>query len=69
MPDQTYPKELYRNNHYRVVQGPEEDREFQSKGWSDTKDAEQKYVVHTSGILEDIPEPKRGPGRPPKNEV
>lgn len=69
--DQTYPKELYRNNHYRVVFGPEEDRAFQDQGWKEQKTPGQEYVVYHSGIPENIPGEKRGPGRPksdPKEE-
>ena len=57
--DNTYPKELYRNNHYRVVFGPEEDRDLQGKGWSEQKDSDQKYVAFNSGVPENIPDEKR----------
>lgn len=63
-----YPKELYRNNWYRVVFGPEEEGQFVALGWSETKDPERKYVVYHSGIPEEIPEapepPKKRRGRP-----
>lgn len=54
--DTTYPKEIYRNNHRRVVFGVEEDRDFQTKGWSETRDPEQQYVGFDSGIPENLPE-------------
>lgn len=65
-----YPKEVYRNNHYRVVWGPEEDAALKAKGWSDDMDRDRAdYVVYHSGIPEEVPEPeKRGPGRPRKAE-
>lgn len=61
----TYPIELYRNNHYRVVWGPEEDRALQAEGWVERKTAGQQYVAYNSGIPETE---RRGPGRPKKVE-
>jgi hypothetical protein len=49
-----YPKELYRNNWYRVVFSGEEERQFVALGWSETKNPDQKYVVYHSGIPEDV---------------
>lgn len=72
MTNRTYPAELYRNNHYRVVHGPEEDRDCQAKGWKEEKTEGQEYVANTSGIPEDVPEEtpaKRAPGRPKKKET
>jgi len=66
-----YPKELFRNNHYRVVFGPEEEAEFKAKGWKAERVEGQKYVGFDSGIPEDVPEEapeRRRPGRPKKTE-
>lgn len=69
--DRTYPKELFRNNHYRVVFGPEEDVAFQAKGWKEERDPNQKYIANTSGIPEDFPEGEEPTkrGRPKKTEA
>ena len=70
MDKEFYPKEMYRNNHYRVVHSGEEQRKMEGLGWSLEADRDRYgYVVHTSGIPEEgQPEQKRGPGRPPKEK-
>jgi len=72
-----YPKELFRNNHYRVVHSPGEDREFQAQGWSEKMDRPREdYAVHHSDVPEDgeAPAPKAAehkakPGRPRKADT
>ena len=70
MDKEFFPKEMYRNNHYRVVHGNEEQRKMEGLGWSLEMDRDRAdYVVHTSGIPEDgVEEKRRGPGRPPKDK-
>ena len=65
-----YPKEMYRNNHYRVVFGGEEERAMAALGWKvDMDRSRAEYVLYHSGIPEDLPEEKRGPGRPKKADA
>lgn len=53
-----FPKTLYKKNVYRVVHGPEEEREFTAQGWSDKPKKNQKYIVHTADEAQDSGKPE-----------
>jgi len=65
--DTMFPKELYRNNHYRVVHCQEEQAAFMAKGWKEEMDRDRTdYVVHHSGVEEEFSEPEAGPDAEPE---
>ncbi len=56
-----YPKELYKDNLYRVVWGPEEEQKFVSKGWKEDKEDGAEYVVHTAHEVNAAPKEPKAP--------
>ncbi len=73
----TFPKEVYKGHHYRVIHGPEEYAAAIADGWENEKPEGSEYIP-VSAIVKGKPdlakmienEPpllvKRGPGRPRK---
>ncbi len=48
--EHVYPQELVHHDkgHFRMIWGPEEKRKLIAQGWSEERDPDKEYVVHTS---------------------
>lgn len=55
----TFPKELYRHHHYRVVHSIEEHGKFLADGWAEHREPGVEYCPHTAVPI--VPAPIAAP--------